>query len=70
MCVCVCIRIQTGDLNNRGTIVPALGGVPGFILPMRTSLNKQWENNERSPIEGVYMCVCACVCLGIQTGDL
>ena len=20
-------------------------------------MSKQWENNERSPIEGVYMCV-------------
>ena len=43
---------------------------------MRTSLkklSKQWENNERSPIEGVYTrgCVCggggggggACICV-------
>ena len=52
-CVCVCICIQTGDFNNRRTIGPGWGGVPGFILctkPMRTSPKKtvqttgeQWE---------------------------
>ena len=62
---CVCIRIQTRDFNNRGTIVPGWGGVPGFILctkPMRTSLKnnvqtmgKQWEVPD-------WRCLHVCVC--------
>ena len=34
VCVRVCICIQTGDINNRGTIVPGWGGVPRFILTL------------------------------------
>ena len=41
---------------------------------MRTSLentmSKQWENNERSPIEGVYTRVCGCVGVHILTALL
>ena len=45
--VYVCIRLQTRDFNNRGTIVPSWGGVPGFILctkPMRTS--QRWVGKD------------------------
>ena len=58
--VCICIRFQTGDFDTRGTIVPGWGGVPGLVCVYKTNediaetMSKQWENNERSPIEGVY----------------
>ena len=54
------VRLYT-HANNRGTIVPGWGGVPGFILctkPMRTSMKKLCPNNEWSPVEGVYMGTC------------
>ena len=37
VCVCVCIRNQTGDINNRGTIVPGCGGVPGLVFVYKTN---------------------------------
>ena len=59
-CVCVCIRIQTGDINKRGTIVPVGGGVPGLVCVYKTNEDiaekKLCPNNDRSPIEGVYAC--------------
>ena len=63
MCsVCGCAFVYTfkpGTLTKEGQQSPAW-----FLCtkPMRTSLkrtmSKQWENNERSPIEGVWgVCV-------------
>ena len=66
--MCVCIHIQTGDFNNRGTLVPGWGGVPCFILctkPMRTSLKKNCPNNGRTmrgPRLKVFTHVCVILC--------
>ena len=41
--------------------------VPGFIFVHKTNediAEKQWENNERSPIEGDCVCVGVCVICG------
>ena len=72
--MCVCIHIETGDFNNRGTIVAGWGGVHGFILctkPMRTSLKKnQCPNNGRTmrdPRLKVFTHVILC---DIQSVDL
>ena len=37
-------------------MVPGWGGVPALVFVYKTNedIAKQWENNERSPIEGVY----------------
>ena len=61
VCVCVCICIQTRDLSF-------CVRKPTRTSPKKTK-SKQWENNERSPIKGVYTRGCVRVCVHIQNED-